>query len=361
MKGGSSNTDNCPLAQAFSSGGNCRDTSQAANTRYYPQVTGDKARCVSGDYYWSGWVRRSGTRCVNAKCINGGSSVELDLGNGITATCYRGQKSVDLTGMEGTNGEKVNGSLDCPNTDRMCISLQQEYFDNPKRFPYEDVTEAQTISDDQTGLSAYGIRLKRESQNGNSAVFDTNKLAAGFAEILEKIFGSGNIVADGFTSIREGVFVTGRSGSDDDLVDNAMESFRSKWRISDKTTKYVAGKLKKLISNTPRIGDSGNDKPNEAAEPETKPRRTKVQLIAIVEKNMIKAINDGGYNTNGWVGEDAKTMCSKAIRSVDLGSDVDTYLQAFRSAYRSVWKYSWASHYEKQFVGFFEKAIKQSL
>lgn len=72
MAGGSSNTDNCPLAQAFSNDANCRDENSGMSSRYYPQMTGDQSRCVTGDYYWTGWRRRSGTRCANAECVNNG-------------------------------------------------------------------------------------------------------------------------------------------------------------------------------------------------------------------------------------------------------------------------------------------------
>lgn len=41
MAGGSSNTDNCPLAQAFSNDANCRDENSGMSSRYYPQMTGD--------------------------------------------------------------------------------------------------------------------------------------------------------------------------------------------------------------------------------------------------------------------------------------------------------------------------------
>lgn len=51
------NSDNCPLKQAFQSS-NCRDDSNGNKDKYYPQIKGDKSRCVTGDYYYDGWQRK---------------------------------------------------------------------------------------------------------------------------------------------------------------------------------------------------------------------------------------------------------------------------------------------------------------
>lgn len=211
----------------------------------------------------------------------------------------------------------------------MCISLKQEYFDNPKRFPYEDVTESATISKDQTGLSVFGIREKNDASNGQQK-FNTNVLAAGFANIVQKVFGShAGIVSYAFVALRNGVFITGQSGSDSDLAENTIEVLRKEWNFSDGAANHLQKQLMDLIRATPRIGGSGDsddsDAPTDTAEPETEPKRTKAELISIVEENMIEAVKDGGFSTNGWVGDSIRTMCSIAIRSVNVGSDQGTY------------------------------------
>lgn len=55
----------------------------------------------------------------------------------------------------------MTGSVDCPdNIKRFCISVGQQYFDNPNRFPYDDVTKTTTMTSDLSGLSAYGQKLE---------------------------------------------------------------------------------------------------------------------------------------------------------------------------------------------------------
>lgn len=121
----------------------------------------------------------------------------------------------------------------------MCISSKQQYFDNPKRFPYEDVTESATISKGQTGLSVFGIREKNAASNGQKK-FNTDVLAAGFANIVQSVFGAhAGIVSSAFVAVRKGVFISGQSGSDSDLAENTVDSLRESWRFSDGTANYL--------------------------------------------------------------------------------------------------------------------------
>lgn len=80
----------------------------------------------------------------------------------------------------------------------MCISVSQEYFDNPDRFPYEDVTKSSTITDAQTGLSVFGTREQRQAAHSKQGAFDDKKIAARFAAFAAAIFGSGKIIGDAY-------------------------------------------------------------------------------------------------------------------------------------------------------------------
>jgi len=78
--------------------------------------------------------------------------------------------------------------------------------------------------------------------------------------VFKGIFGSGSksLIAYAYDVVLKAVYITGKRGTDKDLIDNCMDIFDDRWTVSARAMKRIKTSLAKVVANTSRLGESGS-------------------------------------------------------------------------------------------------------
>jgi len=81
--------------------------------------------------------------------------------------------------------------------------------------------------------------------------------------VFKGIFGAGSksLIAFAYDIVLKAVYITGKRGTDKDLIDNCMDIFDDRWNVSDRAMRKIRKRLAKVITNTSRLGKSGKVEP----------------------------------------------------------------------------------------------------
>lgn len=158
--------------------------------------------------------------------------------------------------------------MDCPDSiERFCISLNQEYFNNPKRFPYEDRKESTTVSDEQNGKSSYANRVARNKKK-NGGRFDVMKLSKVYIEQLKNVYSNfGDFAKSIFESLDTAIYAAGLYGTDEDLKKYMFESLSKFFNFGQSASDRLKVAIANTVSAVPRVKEgtsSSSDDSNSA-------------------------------------------------------------------------------------------------
>jgi len=80
--------------------------------------------------------------------------------------------------------------------------------------------------------------------------------------VFKSVFGRGSksLIAYAYDIVLKAVYISGRRGTDKDLIANCMDIFDDRWTVSARAMKKIRRGLAKVIANTSRLGKGGNGK-----------------------------------------------------------------------------------------------------